>query len=202
VWLADHYLQDVDSVGVRIDISDITLHGDYNSGTFDQDFALLKMARKIDWNANPNIRPVCLPSAGAGDFDQWMSTVTGWGATSSGGDSSNVLLEVDVKVISNADCNQMYNGAITSNMLCAEDASGNGGSDACQGDSGGPLVTCGPGGNCGTTAGKNYDQIGVVSWGHGCANANSPGVYARVTELRQWIDDNAAGWQSGTCPRV
>ena len=25
---------------------------------------------------------------------------------------------------------------------------------------------------------------------------------AKVTAARQWIDDNAAGWQSGTCPRV
>jgi len=32
---------------------------------------------QIDWYTNPNIRPVCLPSAGAGDFDQWMSTATG-----------------------------------------------------------------------------------------------------------------------------
>ena len=92
-----------------MDISEIIMHEDYNSSTVDQDFALLKMARKvkffefwdsystrnftlkcktislplsfystqIDWSANPNIRPVCLPSNGAGDYDQWMATVTG-----------------------------------------------------------------------------------------------------------------------------
>merc|ERR1712110_395376 len=94
----------------------------YDSGTVDQDFALLKMASKIDWASNPNIRPACLPDAAAGDYDQWMSTVTGWGTTSSGGSVSNVLLEVDVKVISNSECNAAY-GGITSNMLCAADAS-------------------------------------------------------------------------------
>merc|ERR1739842_68429 len=58
--------------------------------------------------------------------------------------------------------------------LCAQDASGNGGSDACQGDSGGPLVSCGEDGNCGTYPGQNYDLIGVVSFGIGCLRRTSP----------------------------
>merc|ERR1712126_739144 len=204
VLLAEHDYWDSDEP-VRMDISEIIMHPDYNSQTVDQDFALLRMANRIDWAANPNIRPACLPEYTAGGtpptYDQWMSTVTGWGTTSSGGSTSNVLLEVDVQVISNSECNGAY-GGITDNMLCAADASGNGGSDACQGDSGGPLVSCGPDGNCGTTTGMNYDLIGVVSFGIGCAQADFPGVYARVTAARQWIDDNAPGWESGSCPRV
>merc|ERR1719234_1369903 len=117
---------------VRMDISEIINHENYNSNTVDNDFALLRMATKIEWGANPHIRPACLPEYGAGDYDQWMSTVTGWGTTQSGGSVSNVLLEVDVKVISNSECNNAY-GGITNNMLCAADASGNGGSDASQG---------------------------------------------------------------------
>ena len=31
----------------RMDISEIIMHEDYNSNTVDQDFALLKMARKV-----------------------------------------------------------------------------------------------------------------------------------------------------------
>merc|ERR1711953_1434 len=96
VLLAEHDYWDSDDP-VRMDISEIIMHAGYNSGTVDQDFALLKMASKIDWASNPNIRPACLPDAAAGDYDQWMSTVTGWGTTSSGGSVSNVLLEVDVR---------------------------------------------------------------------------------------------------------
>lgn len=86
-----------------------------------------------------------------------------------GGSLSNVLREVDVKVISNTECMSSYGSAITPRMLCGEAEGGNGGKDACQGDSGGgscmwasfpggPLVTSGRGD--GVTPGQNYDLIG------------------------------------------
>ncbi|MEZ5946206.1 MAG: serine protease [Hyphomonas sp.] len=60
-------------------------------------------------------------------------------------------------------------------QLCA----GTGGTDSCQGDSGGPLNV------------RSYDgvpvQVGVVSWGLGCARENSPGVYMRVAAYAGWI---------------
>lgn len=61
-------------------------------------------------------------------------------------------------------------------QICA----GNGGADACQGDSGGPLVL--------RTA-KGPVQVGVVSWGLGCARPENPGVYARVSAYFGWISN-------------
>ena len=49
-----------------------------------------------------------------------------------------------------------------------------------QGDSGGPLFDCPYNGSC--------EQIGIVSWGIGCAKARYPGVYTRVTEMLPWIE--------------
>merc|ERR1712106_1244449 len=84
VLLGEHdYWNDNDGQ-VRMAISEIVSHPDYDSSNVDNDFALLRMADKINWAATPNIRPACLPEYTAGDYDQWMSTVTGWGTTSSG----------------------------------------------------------------------------------------------------------------------
>ena len=41
--------------------------------------------------------------------------------------------------------------------------------------------------------------IGVTSFETGCANPDLPGVYARVTELKSWIQDNAPGTQDSNC---
>ena len=154
----------------------IEIHSNYNSGNLNNDFSILKLKTSIDYCSYPHIRPVCLPSDTGLMYVGDTATVTGWGTTSSGGTVSNKLREVDVKVLSNSQCKNDYSyssSSITQNMLCAAVAGG--GKDSCQGDSGGPLVTA--------RSGENYQQIGVVSWGVGCAQADAPGVYARW-ELR------------------
>ncbi|MEZ5969102.1 MAG: serine protease [Hyphomonas sp.] len=60
-------------------------------------------------------------------------------------------------------------------QICA----GAGGVDSCQGDSGGPLNL--------RAFGKVPVQVGVVSWGLGCARENSPGIYTRVSAYAGWI---------------
>ncbi|MEZ5986250.1 MAG: serine protease [Hyphomonas sp.] len=60
-------------------------------------------------------------------------------------------------------------------QVCA----GTGGTDSCQGDSGGPLVA--------RTWEDGPVQIGVVSWGLGCARPDSPGIYSRVSAYAGWI---------------
>merc|ERR1711974_516832 len=78
VLLGEHDYWDDNDGQVRMAITEIINHPNYDSNTVDNDFALLRMADRINWAANPNIRPACLPEYTAGDYDQWMSTVTGW----------------------------------------------------------------------------------------------------------------------------
>ena len=100
----------------------------------------------------------------------------GWGATSSGGWGSNVLMEVDVPI--DESCGNIGN-EVTNNMVCAGDW--NGGEDSCQGDSGGPLIM--------TNNDGEYELIGIVSWGYGWADAGYPGVYSRIYTRLPWFFD-------------
>jgi trypsin len=102
--------------------------------------------------------------------------VSGWGHTSEGGAVSDILKQATVPVIPEATCGSpaVYQGLFNAaNMLCAGVLAG--GTDSCQGDSGGPLV--GP-----STVPGQVRLVGVVSWGVGCADANRPGVYARIAD--------------------
>lgn len=151
-------------------------HPLYNQMTSDYDIALLELSEPLQF-AN-TIQPICLPDS-SHVFPAGMSCwVTGWGALREGaGQGAQILQKALVKIINDSVCDVVTEGQVTSRMLCSGYLSG--GVDACQGDSGGPL-------SCFEESGKWF-QAGIVSWGEGCARRNKPGVYTRVTKLREWI---------------
>ena len=96
---------------------------------------------------------------------------------------SNVLREVDVPTISNEQCKAL-GFSVNESMVCA---GGIEGKDSCQGDSGGPLFVNKDG---------NPIVFGVVSWGRGCARAGLPGIYARISPARSWIDSTVKSFSA------
>jgi len=96
-----------------------------------------------------------------------MFRAMGWGTTSSGGTTSQNLLEVDLPLVPDAKC-----GAAAAAEICAGDMD-KGGIDTCQGDSGGPLVA---------KVGETWVQVGITSWGIGCAAKGQAGHYAEVSK--------------------
>ena len=110
--------------------------------------------------------------------------VTGWGLNSSSWSSlpSNILQEATVTTMTNSQCRSSSHrhDRITENMICAQAA----GKDACKGDSGGPLAVLGQDGS--------YSQIGVVSWGKGCARQGYPGVYTETSYFVDWVLETIA----------
>lgn len=56
-----------------------------------------------------------------------------------------------------------------------------GGVDACQGDSGGPLMM---------RVDTRWVQLGIVSFGNKCGEPGYPGVYTRLSEYVDWVNEN------------
>jgi secreted trypsin-like serine protease len=68
--------------------------------------------------------------------------------------------------------------SIRGSMICAGFPQG--GKDSCNGDSGGPMMVLREG---------KYTQVGIVSFGIGCAQPNQYGVYARIEFALPWINE-------------
>lgn len=121
--------------------------------------------------------PIDVNTEAAVPLDNEQLTVIGFGATYEGDYyGSNILQQVNINAVPHDTCNTQYNGEIIEDvMFCAGVPEG--GKDSCQGDSGGPIVD-----STGT-------QIGVVSWGYGCARPGFPGVYSRISGVSDWIQE-------------
>jgi trypsin len=139
-----------------------------------KDIALLRLSTALTFNTNvQQIAIATAADASAGLTDPGdIATVTGWGSLSSGGSSPDTLQKVNVPIVSQAAASAAYPPGVTADQIGAGDLV-NGGEDSCQGDSGGPLVV---------TKGTGKILAGVVSYGQGCALAQFPGMYARVSE--------------------
>ncbi|TRZ02522.1 hypothetical protein DNTS_026577 [Danionella cerebrum] len=153
------------------------VHASYNSNTNNNDIALLRLSSPVTFTNY--IRPVCLAGQSSVFSAGTSSWITGWGDVQAGVSlpAPGILQEAMVPVVANDQCNSLLGaGSVTSNMMCAGVLKG--GKDTCQGDSGGPMVSR----QCSV-----WVQSGITSWGYGCANPNSPGVYTRVSQYQSWI---------------
>ena len=153
-----------DPTAERRTISRTYMHEAYNDFTLENDVMVLLL------DSPSSAPPVELNSDVLTEVGQVL-TVMGFGVTETGM-SSKVLREVDVNLVSDSRCNTNYGGDISASlMLCAAASD----KDSCQGDSGGPLVDA------------SGAQVGIVSFGIGCADPSYPGVYAEVAGLYDWI---------------
>uniref|UniRef100_A0A8C2B372 trypsin n=1 Tax=Cyprinus carpio TaxID=7962 RepID=A0A8C2B372_CYPCA len=119
---------------VRFTVESYHQNPDYTIRSFHNDILLLKVTN-CTYFSNIEAGSVC--------------SIAGWGSLAAKGKGSNHLMETNVKVMNNMECERKWGKEdfSTSQMMCVH---GDGGS--CDGDSGGPLV-------CGDTA------VGVTSFG-------------------------------------
>ncbi|KAJ8272174.1 hypothetical protein COCON_G00110330 [Conger conger] len=159
-------------------IAKVFKHPRYNGYTINNDITLIKLSSPAQ--LTPRVSPVCLAETGDIFPGGMMCVTSGWGLTRhNAADTPALLQQAALPLLTNTDCKRYWGNKITDLMVCA----GASGASSCMGDSGGPLVCQRSGA---------WTLVGIVSWGSGTCSPSSPGVYARVTELRAWVDQTIA----------
>merc|ERR1712038_921671 len=161
------------------------------SKNFINDIALLKLGKPV--KVGPTINFLCLPSpANENAEDTLEPVVVGWGLTENG-TNSDILQELELQVIQNEECTNVYREhfikrqfsdaqassfRISKTQICANHTTI--GKDSCRGDSGGPLMS--------RNSLQEWVIHGVVSFGNLNCDSEVPGVYTRVAKYLEWID--------------
>ncbi len=168
----------------RYAVENIYLHQYYTPNPISNDIAIIELVDK------PSESVVNLADAYMrGNLnDGQILTVMGWGDQDASDDyaSKSELYQVDVPLVNQYECNSVSHSgyaSIGSDAFCA--GYSDGGYDSCQGDSGGPIVV---------STNGTYEQLGIVSWGKGCAQANAYGVYTNISYFDDWINEQKAGF--------
>jgi len=109
-------------------------------------------------------------------------TAFGWGIPSDTELPTLLLAGVDLPVVDNASCHQVYPRS-TSRMFCAGGLAD--GSGACDYDNGGPIVL--------DAATNNPVQIGIISTGKKCGAPEYPSLFTQVYSVKDWIQQITTG---------
>lgn len=177
---------DLNQQGIALKVKRVVVHPEYNARTTSNDFALVELSEELDFgktglSAVRLAAPVPAKRVRSGiETPGTEAIVYGFGKLGEWQNNNlKLLYKVAVPIVSHeaANASDSYNGKIDQTMLPAGYKEGL--KDSCQGDSGGPLVVI--------EADGQPTQVGVVSWGKGCARPNYYGVYARVSSGFEWI---------------
>ncbi|XP_037774255.1 uncharacterized protein LOC119570666 isoform X3 [Penaeus monodon] len=157
-------------------------HPQYNRNTQANDIGVVELPQPLNYQGDANIQPICLGQEEDIPFGG-KAIATGWGSIFFQGPLSSTLLEVELDVITIAECQTKV---VTlppnpENVLCALTLF----KDTCQGDSGGPLVA--------QLCNGRWAVVGIVSFGNGCALPENPGVYTKVSAYADWISNTTGG---------
>ena len=184
---------------------DLYVHQDYRQKNYKNDIALIKFPELKRFTRNQ--QAICLPreinTTNIIQAGNEMYAV-GWGGTKSvqpghraaEADLSKHLKQVKLPFKASTFCDENVKNKTASatqkkkgnwyfnstTQFCAGDVTGQ--KDTCHGDSGGPGMVLQP------LNGKwRWFQVGIVSWGIGCAQKGEVGYYTKVSSYLDWINN-------------
>ncbi len=153
--------------GELIDIERIHIHPAYASdASISSDIALLKLSGEHMFPRIELLTPDRVDLSAPGT----IATTIGWGLTSDGGLSSDVLKKLEAEIISNDECKTHLAGNILDSTICAGKLGSS--ESICNGDSGGPLMV---------PYRDRWMQVGITSFGTNICY--QPTAFARVSSL-------------------
>ncbi|CAG7818269.1 unnamed protein product [Allacma fusca] len=171
----EHNLQLKEDTEQNVTAIQMLRHTKFNLSTYENDIVLFKITPPLKFNKY--VQKALLPDP---DFNPvGISTPVGWGKTDNSS-RSQVLMEVDIPIITNEKCKEVYKDKIFDTKICAMEEDG--GKDSCNRDSGGPLYF--------KKDGKQI-LVGITSHGNGCGLKGWPGVYTRVSKFLQWMKETS-----------
>lgn len=135
------------------------------------DIALIELDSEV--TLNNYVQLGCVPDSSISNYpsstgmDVWAA---GWGSLTSGRTGPDNLYNVKMTLYSSSSCSAVSTSLTKdwTKQICAGQYTG--GKDTCQGDSGGPLFV-----KDSINGVMKYIQVGITSYGDGCAQAGLPG---------------------------
>lgn len=181
---------------IEVPIESVSIHPQFEQAyPYHFDIGVIKLAYGV--NCSRHIRPICLPPHGEFHeaYSEMNKAVTvGFGRTSLNGNHSRLLQQIELDLVPLKECRESYKQLpfkapdILESMICAFSK----GKDSCVGDSGGPLFLWRMTNSSKASLGKHerpkyFEQVGITSYGIGCANDMFPGIYSRVSKFVPWL---------------
>lgn len=154
----------------------------------DNDISLLRLESPAP--LSDYIVPICLPGRRLAQQvlhrNGTMTVVSGWGKEDlQSSRYSSALNVIKVPLVDSDACRRQMTHNVTANMLCAGVVGQR--MDACEGDSGGPMVTL---------YRHTWFLLGLVSWGEGCGDLDKLGIYTKVSNYLDWINQVREDWDN------
>lgn len=182
-WVRVYYNTSEMLKGPSIAVDKTIIHPGFTWDTLANDIALLKLRYPVQFDMY--VQPICLPTKKL-SLTNVQAVVAGWGRISEQGDPSPNLRYINRLILPFDMCKlgfitaeqaEAFNNSM---VLCTSARD----KDSCQGDSGGPLTIW-------TKMGRTL-QVGLVSFGVGCARGKKPSLYTRVSTYVPWIEKELA----------